>query len=107
MIQQRQKAEGWGPAVIPRLARDIRNELPEVKGFSEPTFPHSPSAPSAKSVASPYSLQPKTRQPSPPTPMEQSRAIDILQALADGRDPATGQPPDTAPPANRPLQTAN
>ena len=35
MIEQRQKAEGWGAAVIPRLARDIRNELPEVKGFSE------------------------------------------------------------------------
>ena len=35
LIQQRQKAEGWGAAVIPRLARDIRNELPEVKGFSE------------------------------------------------------------------------
>jgi len=35
MIDQRQKAEGWGAAVIPRLACDIRNELPEVKGFSE------------------------------------------------------------------------
>lgn len=35
MIVARQKQEGWGAAVIPRLARDIRNELPEVKGFSE------------------------------------------------------------------------
>ncbi len=35
MIEKRQKAEGWGAAVIPRLARDIRNELPDVKGFSE------------------------------------------------------------------------
>lgn len=35
MIAERQKREGWGAAVIPRLARDIRNELPEVKGFSE------------------------------------------------------------------------
>lgn len=35
MIAARQKMEGWGAAVIPRLARDIRNELPEVKGFSE------------------------------------------------------------------------
>lgn len=26
---------GWGAGVIPRLALDIRNELPEVKGFSE------------------------------------------------------------------------
>jgi len=35
MIAERQKSEGWGAAVIPRLAGDIRNELPEVKGFSE------------------------------------------------------------------------
>ena len=35
MLHARQKAEGWGAAVIPRLALDIRNELPEVKGFSE------------------------------------------------------------------------
>jgi len=35
MIAARQKAAGWGAAIIPRLARDIRNELPEVKGFSE------------------------------------------------------------------------
>ncbi|MEN8255867.1 MAG: PDDEXK nuclease domain-containing protein, partial [Verrucomicrobiota bacterium] len=31
----RQKSEGWGTKVIPRLSRDIRNELPAVKGFSE------------------------------------------------------------------------
>ena len=35
MVDQRQKAGGWGAGVIPRLATDIRNELPEVKGFSE------------------------------------------------------------------------
>jgi predicted nuclease of restriction endonuclease-like (RecB) superfamily len=35
IIEQRQKSEGWGSAVIPRLSRDICNELPEVKGFSE------------------------------------------------------------------------
>ncbi len=35
LIDRRQKSEGWGAAVIPRLSRDIRNELPEVKGFSE------------------------------------------------------------------------
>ena len=35
MIHERQQLEGWGTGVIPRLARDIRNELPEVKGFSE------------------------------------------------------------------------
>lgn len=35
MILDRQNLEGWGAAVIPRLSRDLRNELPEVKGFSE------------------------------------------------------------------------
>jgi predicted nuclease of restriction endonuclease-like (RecB) superfamily len=35
MIHQRQQMEGWGAGIIPRLARDIRNELPEVKGLSE------------------------------------------------------------------------
>lgn len=35
MILERQEREGWGASVIPRLARDLRNELPEVKGFSE------------------------------------------------------------------------
>lgn len=34
-LDRRQAEEGWGAAVIPRLARDLRNELPELKGFSE------------------------------------------------------------------------
>ncbi len=35
MIYMRQQQEGWGTGIIPRLSRDIRNELPELKGFSE------------------------------------------------------------------------
>ncbi|MDI1312629.1 PDDEXK nuclease domain-containing protein [Prosthecobacter sp.] len=35
MIAARQKREGWGAGVIPRLAMDLKNELPEEKGFSE------------------------------------------------------------------------
>jgi predicted nuclease of restriction endonuclease-like (RecB) superfamily len=34
MIAARQKEEGWGAGVIPRLAADLKNELPEEKGFS-------------------------------------------------------------------------
>lgn len=30
-----QQNEGWGKAVIPRLARDLRTEFPEMQGFSE------------------------------------------------------------------------
>jgi len=35
IIDQRQQHEGWGAGVIPRLAQALKNELPEVKGFSE------------------------------------------------------------------------
>jgi predicted nuclease of restriction endonuclease-like (RecB) superfamily len=35
LIDERQKREGWGAAVIPRLAVDLRNDIPELKGFSE------------------------------------------------------------------------
>ena len=35
MIAARQKREGWGAGVIPRLALDLKNDLSEEKGFSE------------------------------------------------------------------------
>ena len=35
IIDERQQREGWGTAVIPRLAKELKNELPELKGFSE------------------------------------------------------------------------
>lgn len=35
IIDSRQQQEGWGAAVIPRLATDIQNDLPEVRGFSQ------------------------------------------------------------------------
>jgi len=38
IIHQRQQMEGWGTGVIPRLAADLKNELPEEKGFSERNF---------------------------------------------------------------------
>ncbi|MGL6076771.1 MAG: PDDEXK nuclease domain-containing protein [Fimbriiglobus sp.] len=34
-LDAKQAEEGWGAGVIPRLALDLKNELPEVKGFSE------------------------------------------------------------------------
>ncbi|MBX3427114.1 MAG: DUF1016 family protein [Pirellulales bacterium] len=34
LIDERQQTEGWGASVIPRLAAELCNELPEVKGFS-------------------------------------------------------------------------
>lgn len=35
LLDERQRREGWGAGVIPRLAADLHNELPEQKGFSE------------------------------------------------------------------------
>jgi hypothetical protein len=35
ILKERQIEEGYRTDVIPRLARDLRNELPEVKEFSE------------------------------------------------------------------------
>lgn len=35
IIDERQRREGWGAAVIPRLALRLKNEWPELKGFSE------------------------------------------------------------------------
>ena len=35
MIAERQSMKGWGAGVIPRLALDLKNDLPEQKGFSE------------------------------------------------------------------------
>jgi predicted nuclease of restriction endonuclease-like (RecB) superfamily len=35
LIQERQQNQGWSARVIPKLANDLKNELPEIKGFSE------------------------------------------------------------------------
>ncbi|WP_261597398.1 DUF1016 N-terminal domain-containing protein [Methanoculleus formosensis] len=34
MIAQRQKNEGWGKSVVERLAGDLQQEFPGIKGFS-------------------------------------------------------------------------
>ena len=31
VLAERQKNEGWGAAVLPRLATDLHNDLPEVR----------------------------------------------------------------------------
>ena len=35
VIAQRQRGQGWGGGGDPRLAHELRNELPEVRGSSE------------------------------------------------------------------------
>jgi predicted nuclease of restriction endonuclease-like (RecB) superfamily len=40
IIDERQQREGWGAAVIPRLAKELKTDLPEIKGFSERNIDH-------------------------------------------------------------------
>ncbi|CAB1085642.1 FIG074102: hypothetical protein [Olavius algarvensis Delta 1 endosymbiont] len=35
MVAKRQQLEGWGKGLLRRLAADIKDEIPEIKGFSE------------------------------------------------------------------------
>ena len=35
MVAKRQGLEGWGKGLLRRLADDLKNEFPEIKGFSE------------------------------------------------------------------------
>ena len=35
MVAKRQELEGWGKGLLRRLAADIKDEIPEIKGFSE------------------------------------------------------------------------
>ncbi len=35
LLAERQKREGWGAGVLPKLAADLNHALPEVKGFSD------------------------------------------------------------------------
>ena len=35
MISQKQKIEGWGASVIAKLSKDLKSEMPELRGFSE------------------------------------------------------------------------
>lgn len=35
LVDHRQQVAGWGTGVVRRLSQDLRNELPDIKGFSE------------------------------------------------------------------------
>ncbi|MHB0929254.1 MAG: PDDEXK nuclease domain-containing protein [Candidatus Nanopelagicales bacterium] len=35
LVAEAQSAAGWGTGLIPRLSRDLRSQLPDIKGFSE------------------------------------------------------------------------
>ncbi len=39
-VAELKRQKGWSAAIIPNLSRDLRNELPEGKGFSECNLGH-------------------------------------------------------------------
>ncbi|MDI9430648.1 MAG: PDDEXK nuclease domain-containing protein [Planctomycetota bacterium] len=64
-IHERQQREGWGAGVIPRLARDLHNEMPELKGFSERNIKRMLAFYRAYPDADPIVTQPATQLPGP------------------------------------------
>lgn len=95
LIATRQQAEGWGAAVIPRLAADLKNELPGQKGFSQrnigrmvafyreyPLLPQ-PAAklpPRSAPASEPEPGPESARQPAPATPSSQPATNSSLPA---------------------------
>lgn len=57
IIHKRQKEKGWGSGVIPRLVEDLKNELPETKGFSKRNIGY------MIRFANEYGIQPILQQP--------------------------------------------
>lgn len=94
MIHERQQQEGWGAAVIPRLARALRNDLPGEKGFSERNIKrmlafyreYADARPIASKVPQPVAQSPRAKKV-PPT-VAQLRAQPISQ-------PASANMPDS------------
>lgn len=73
MIEGRQRREGWGAAVIPRLARELKNELPELKGFSERNIDR---------MIAFYRAYPDPARISPPAVAKSLRPEKVPQAVA-------------------------
>lgn len=114
MIAARQQQEGWGAAVIPRLARELENELAEVKGFSErnigrmiafyreyPTPPDILPQAAAKIESSEKVPQAAAKLPGklilPPPVAKLREAPNLPPPVAKSLDSAKPQPTDPSP----------
>jgi predicted nuclease of restriction endonuclease-like (RecB) superfamily len=101
LIDSRQQKEGWGAGVIPRLALDLHNELPEEKGFSERNikrmlafyreYPHLEFVPQPVAQIEP---DPKVPQAVALFPVELMQSVPWghhAELIAKVKDPATRQ----------------
>lgn len=87
LLEERQAKEGWGAAVIPRLANDLRNELPEVKGFSARNLDRMLAFARAYPEPGEFSPQAVAKSlggPSSPQPVAKSSADSLLWQLPWG-----------------------
>lgn len=87
LLEERQAKEGWGAAVIPRLANDLRNELPEVKGFSARNLDRMLAFARAypePGEFSPQAVAKRLSGPSLPQPVAKSSADSLLWQLPWG-----------------------
>lgn len=75
VIDSRQQHEGYGTAVIPRLSRDLHNELPEEKGFSERNI---------KRMLAFYRLYPHAALDAELVPQPVAQVEVVPQAMAEG-----------------------
>lgn len=95
-IAERQQREGWGAAVISRLARDIANAMPEVKGFSERNIGY------MIRFAREYGPRPMVQQPA--AQLDPAQLVPQPAALSDRTSREVGaQPPQTQPAEADPL----
>ncbi len=83
MIAARQEREGWGAGVIPRLAVDLKNELPEEKGFSERNI---------KRMLRFFREYPVLQQPAAPPAILGDAASAIMPQPAAQLDSGSNQP---------------
>ena len=90
IIDERQKREGWGAAVIPRLALELKNELPEIKGFSERNIDR---------MIAFFRAYPVPSEFSPPPVAKLAQPAKVPQAVAKISPPEKGQPPVAQLPA--------
>ncbi len=78
IIIDRQRREGWGAAVIPRLALKLKNELPDLKGFSERNIDRMIAFCRAYPIPSDFSPPPVAKMPEPIVQTPVVQATDSL-----------------------------
>ena len=96
-IAAMQTKEGWGAGVIPRLARDIANDIPEVMGFSERNIGY------MIRFAHEYGARPILQQPAAKLIGDQiglslAAQLNVLTRPAKGPQPVAQLPPSEISP---------